>query len=144
VGRPASGVGRGREGRHAWHDRPIELTPAPTRRRWLLPAAVYVVILGLSSVPGERFETVGLPGAFAYLAHTIEYGALGAALRVAARDLARPLGVTVTLGALAGLLDELWQSTVPGRTPSLVDLGVDVAAVTVAALVVGRVLERRG
>ena len=52
--------------------------------------------------------------------------------------------VVVAVRAVCGALDELWQSTVPGREPSLLDLGVDTAAVAVAAIVVGRWITRRG
>ena len=106
--------------------------------RWLLPAAVYLVILGLSSVPGDRFDPLGLPGWVSYVAHAIEYGALGLSLRwaMAGRRHATVLSVAIGL-ALAGV-DELYQGTVAGRDPSVVDLGVDAVAIVVGAALVGR------
>lgn len=115
---------------------PIDTPPAT--RRWVLPAVVYAGILVVSSIGGERLDAAGLPDWVAYLGHAVEYGVLGAALRWAAGGLRRPVLVTVVLGAAAGALDEAWQSTVPGRDPSLVDLGVDVVAVTTVAVLLGR------
>ena len=124
------------------------------RRRWLLPVAVYAGILGMSSLSGSRLEPLGLASWTAYVGHATEYGALGAALAwaVAARPRVRwPVLLVAAIGAACGALDELYQSTVPGRTPSLADLAVDVVALTVAAVVVtrpaataaGRAAERR-
>lgn len=105
-----------------------------------MPAVVYATVLAVSSVPGDRLDT-GLPAWTSYVGHAVEYGALGATLRWAADGARRPALLTVAVGALCGALDELWQSTVAGRHSSLVDLAVDVAAVTVAAIVTGRVTE---
>ncbi len=96
------------------------------------------MILGLSSVPSDRLEPLGLAPWLSYVGHAVEYGALGASLRWAAHRLRRPVAVVVAIGAVCGALDELWQSTVPGRDPSLLDLGVDVTAVALAAVAVGR------
>ena len=112
-------------------------------RRWALPALVYGAILVVSSVPGDRFDPIGLAGWVSYVGHGFEYAALGAALRWAAAGLQRPLAVTVMVGAAGGALDELWQSSVPGRHTSLVDLAVDVGAVLLAGVVAGRVLGSR-
>ena len=107
-------------------------------RRWLAPAVVYGVILGLSSIPDTGFDGLDLPEWTAYVAHAVEYGALGAALRWAIGPDAggKPVLVAVCLGALAGAIDETYQRTVPGRDASLLDWVVDVAAVSSAAAVV--------
>ena len=102
--------------------------------------AVYAGILGMSSLPGSRLEPLGLASWMAYVGHATEYGALGAALAwaMATRPRVRwPVLVVAAVGAACGALDELYQSTVPGRTPSLLDLTVDVVAVTAAAALVG-------
>lgn len=116
---------------------------APSRAsRLVLPALIYAAIVGLSSVPGARFEPLGLAGWLSYVAHALEYTMLGAALRWAVDGVRAPLGLTVWVGVLLAAGDEWWQSTVPGRHPSLVDLTVDLVAITVVAVVVGRVLRR--
>lgn len=111
--------------------------------RLLLPAACYAVILGLSSVPADEYARLQLPAGLSYLAHAVEYGALGAALRWALDGLRWPLVLTAGLALAAGAGDEGLQSTVAGRDPSVLDLAVDVVAATVAALVVARLLARR-
>lgn len=118
---------------------------APSLRpsRLLLPAAVYAAILVLSSVPGSEYEQLQLPAELSYLAHALEYGALGAALRWSLDGVRWPLALTVGLGALLGAGDEALQSTVPGRDPALLDLAVDVTAVVLAAVFVARWLRRR-
>lgn len=111
-----------------------------SRSRWLLPAVMYATILALSSVPADTIDDLGLPGGLSYLGHAVEYGALGAALAWALgagtaerrRVLATVAIVAVVVLVLGGI-DELYQSTVPGRDTSLVDLTVDVAAAGVAA-----------
>ena len=115
-----------------------------TRWRWVAPLVVYAVILGLSSVSSDRLEPLGFAAWMSYVGHAVEYGALGAALRWAAVGWRRPVAAVIAIGAVCGALDELWQSTVPGRDPSLLDLGVDVAAVAVAAVVAVRWMGRGG
>lgn len=117
--------------------------PAMRPSRLLLPVAVYAVILGLSSVPASEYEQLQLPAGLSYLAHALEYGALGAALRWSLDGTRWPSALTVGLGALLGVGDEALQSTVPGRDPALLDLVVDVAAVGLAAVVLARWLHRR-
>jgi VanZ family protein len=117
--------------------RPI--VPPMSAPRLILPALVYAAILGFSSVPGNTYADLGLPGWLSYVGHAVEYTALGAALRWALTGARAPAAATVLVGALLGAADELFQSTVPGRETSLVDLAVDVAAVAVGAWVAGRV-----
>lgn len=116
---------------------------APRPARLLVPLACYAVILGLSSVPGSQYEQLQLPAGLTYLAHAVEYGALGAALCWALQGLARPVLLTGVLALVGGAGDEWLQSTVPGRDPAALDLAVDVVAATLAAVVVLRVLARR-
>lgn len=106
--------------------------------RLVLPALVWAGILALSSIPGSRFEPLGVAGWLSYVAHALEYAVLGAALRWSVDGVRAPSTVTVVVGLVLAAGDEWWQSTVPGRHPSLVDLAVDLAAITVAAVVVGR------
>lgn len=106
--------------------------------RWWVPAAWYAVILGVSSVPGSSFEPLGLAAWLSYVAHAVVYGVLGAALWWAWPGRPRVL-VLLAVGVALGALDELWQSTVPGRQPSLLDLAVDGLAVGIVAFLAPRV-----
>jgi VanZ family protein len=124
-------------------------------RRLLLPAVVYALILALSSVPGSSIDQFGLPSTFSYLGHAIEYGLLGGALTWALtwavtdasatrdtdadeRDVTRILIVVAVVVAMLGGVDELYQGTVPGRETSMLDLGVDIIAASIASVVVSR------
>lgn len=107
------------------------------RRLWL-PAAWYAVVLGLSSIPGSSFEPLGMAAWMSYVAHAVLYGVLGAALWWAWPGRRRVL-VLLAVGVALGALDELWQSTVPGRQPSLLDLAVDGLAVGLVSLLAPRV-----
>jgi VanZ family protein len=114
-----------------------------SRSRWLLPVAVYAAILALSTVPASSIEGLGLPGWLSYLGHALEYGALGASLAWAGIGrwgpgpprLAATVGFVVGVVVILGGVDELYQSTIPGRDTSVVDLAVDVAAAGIAAWV---------
>lgn len=120
-------------------------------RRLFLPAVVYALILALSSVPGSSIDQFGLPEILSYLGHAIEYGLLGGALTWALtdasasrdedadeRDATRILMVVAVVVAMLAGVDELYQGTVPGRETSLLDLGVDVVAASIASVVVSR------
>jgi VanZ family protein len=113
-----------------------------SRRRLLAPAAVYAVILGLSSLPGDRLD-VGLPSGISYVAHAIEYGVLGAAMAWALPRGRRMLGLAIVMCVALGAVDETYQRLTPGRDPSLLDLAVDTVSASVAILVTRRRTARR-
>ena len=119
-------------------------------RRLALPAVVYGVILLLSSIPGSSISELGLPDALSYVGHGIEYGLFGAALAWASvggggdsREAGRIVLAVAIVVAILGGVDELYQGTVPGRQTSLLDLGVDVVAATLASAVVSRRMAER-
>ena len=123
-------------------------------RRLLLPAVVYALILALSSIPGSSIDQLGFPAMLSYLGHAIEYGLLGGALAWALMDanaaagsqdegLGRILIVVVVVVAMLGGVDELYQGTISGRETSLVDLGVDVVAASIACVVTSRRMAER-
>jgi VanZ family protein len=125
-------------------------------RRLVLPTIVYALILALSSVPGSSIDQFGLPSIFSYLGHAIEYGLLGGALTWALtdpsatreadaneRDVSRILVVVAVVVAMLGGVDELYQGTVPGRQTSIMDLGVDIIAASIASAVVSRRMAER-
>jgi VanZ family protein len=79
------------------------------------------------------------------VAHGLEYGILGYLLRRAlapggGRSYAVAIGVAVTVG----IVDEVYQSFVPGRTPSPYDWLADLAGAAVGALVQPLLGSRRG
>jgi len=106
--------------------------------RWWAPAVVYAGILGLSSLPGSTFDGIEAPWFVSYLVHLAVYGALGVALRWALDGTRRPWLTSVVIGLVAGTIDELYQGLIPGREPSVIDVGVDVVGVAIGAWLVGR------
>ena len=84
-------------------------------------------------------------------AHILEYSLLGLLVGRAIRFTmggAGPRGlaslVAIALGALVGLLDELYQAQVPGRMSDAGDWLTDVAAVGAAVILTQVVRVRRG
>ena len=103
---------------------------------WVPVLAYAAFILVLSSIPGAR-----VPGPFPFmdkLAHLLEYSLFGLLVGRAIRFTWTGAGrivmilTAVGIGAAMGLLDELYQSTVPGRTTDPYDWLVDVLAVAAA------------
>jgi VanZ family protein len=118
---------------------------------WLPVLAYAVFILVLSSIPGAK-----IPSPFPFmdkLAHLLEYSLFGLLVGRAIRFTWSGAGrVMMTLAAVGfgagmGLLDELYQSTVPGRMTDPYDWLVDViavaAAVTLTQIVSARPLANR-
>lgn len=91
---------------------------------WVIPLAVYAVILALSSIPGD--DLAG-PSWISYVAHPAEYAALGAALWWGWGWWA-PLPVGLPLAAF----DEWYQATfVAGRQGEVIDLVLDLIGLLV-------------
>ncbi|MBW3577878.1 MAG: hypothetical protein KY462_09095 [Actinobacteria bacterium] len=65
------------------------------RLRLILPAAVYAVIIGLSSLPADAFPDT--PTGLGLLGHAVEYAALGASLRWALATIRPATAVTVVV-----------------------------------------------
>lgn len=102
-------------------------------RRWG-PVAIYVLlILVVSSVPSLRPPDSG-PG-LDKLAHVIEYGILGFLLRraITVRGVVGWL-LTIGIAAVVGAVDELYQSTVPGRLSSVNDWLADLVGAAIGGL----------
>lgn len=113
---------------------------------WLPVLAYAALILLLSSIPGAS-----IPGAFPFmdkLAHLLEYSLFGLLAGRAIRFTWTGGGrivmtlAAIGIGATMGLLDELYQSTVPGRHSDPYDWLVDILAVT-AAVVLTQVVPAR-
>lgn len=69
------------------------------------------------------------------LAHFSEFACLGALLGWLTGMLKKPnFGVPTGLGCLAACVDETIQRFVPGRGPSLTDVGIDTCGAAVGAI----------
>jgi VanZ family protein len=119
------------------------LTPETERKimAWV-PAIAYTgLIFGISSItglspPGVQFKL------FDKVAHAVEYAGLALFLTLAfRRSLAEgrrrmtPIFVII-VGLVIGVLDELYQFTVPGRSVEFLDWVGDAVGVTAAAVAV--------
>ncbi len=118
------------------------------------PVALYIgMIFALSSLSQSRFGApaswMAIPNADK-LAHLFEYAGLGALglralfLRGHGLELRRALPVMIALGGLCGLIDELYQATVPTRDASVGDLLADLCGVTIGATCARILLGRCG
>ena len=103
-------------------------------RAWI-PAAVYVgLIFAVSSIPGSIFCTMPFR-IFDKAAHAVEFTGLGLFLMIAFRgslpEALRRHALLFALGAgvLIGVMDELYQLTVPGRAVEFLDWVADVIGV---------------
>lgn len=99
---------------------------------WALIILVLVTQPDIGEAGGRRFR-IGGPA----LGHAAFFGVLGFLAANAALPLAIPRGrwwIMVAL-TLYGVACELIQASIPGRTPSLVDLGADVVGAYAGTLV---------
>lgn len=111
-----------------------------TRRESILrcvPALVYLAAIHVvSSVPGDQLPTL----VDDRIAHFVEYFGLGVLLHLAVSGFDRPgrpwmvFATVVLFATVYGAVDEVHQSFVPGRDPSLQDLAFDAAGAFTAAL----------
>lgn len=126
-----------------------------TERRltaWVPAAAYVLLIFGVSSIPQLR-PVIGEFKLSDKVSHFAEYSGLGAlvlwAFMKTLPDRRRRWAIlyTVGLGALIGILDELYQVTVPGRLFEGLDWVADVTGALfgalVAALVYHGMMKRR-
>ena len=108
------------------------------------PALIWAVLLvlvgGRSNVP--RVES---PLPLDKAAHFVMYGLLGVMATMgwrAAGRLPRLLWVLV-LASLVGVIDEIHQSTVPGRSPEVADWIADTLGIAAAALLILRITREK-
>jgi VanZ family protein len=96
-------------------------------------ATYAAAIVALSSIPSHRFPTSDL-WSFDKVLHMIEYTGLGLLLcRAMTLATARPIAYLAAFVVAAGfgVLDELYQSTTPGRNSSAFDAIADCAGAAV-------------
>jgi len=102
------------------------------------------VIFRLSALPGSQ-----VPGRFGSLGHFLGYAVLGVLFFLALIPERSPMAafaLAVLFCSVYGITDEFHQSFVPGRTPDIVDWGVDTmgaACGAAAALLIARGAARR-
>jgi len=114
-----------------------------TERRltaWVPAAAYVLLIFGVSSIPQLR-PALGQFKLSDKVSHMAEYSGLGALVLWAflstlpERHCRWAIAFTVSVGAGIGILDELYQTTVPGRLFEGLDWVADVAGTLLGALV---------
>lgn len=119
----------------------------PFVRYWVPVVAYVVLIFWVSSISGVK-----LPGAGAgldKLAHAVEYGILCFLLVRALREsgvtsrTALAGVVSLILGLLVGLADELYQSMIPGRESDPADYTADAVGLVAAILIYAAFRRRR-
>ncbi|MEO5573658.1 MAG: VanZ family protein [Gammaproteobacteria bacterium] len=91
---------------------------------FLLGALTLVTILFWA---GSQPQAVSLfPSPYDKIAHFFTFSILGLLLWLSAGE--KCVTVCIVLGILIGILDEWHQASLPGRTPSIYDLSVDIFA----------------
>ena len=114
-------------------------------RRWLLPIGWAALIIALTSVPGSAVPDVGGESTDK-LVHLILYGVLGALVLHAAWNPPRPLrslAIAVVATSAFGVVDEVHQKLVPGRSADMMDWVADSIGGATGALA-AIALRRRG
>ncbi len=115
--------------------------------RYWLPVLVYIALI----FSGSSVKGADLPSLYPYMdkiAHLLEYSLLGLLLGRAVRATMAGWStviltfVTVGCGGMIGLVDELYQRSVPGRQSDPLDWLTDVTAIA-AAILLAQVLHLR-
>jgi hypothetical protein len=111
-------------------------------KRCFFAAVVYMVLIfAISQVPGSVFMRLGF-NIWDKAAHAIVYAPLAALLMgwavlrargVGSASILRAVALAVAITLAYGLLDELHQAFVPGRTPSVGDAAADLVGGIVGA-----------
>lgn len=103
-------------------------------RGWVgwIPAAIWAAVLFL--VSHQPTISVNLSGGRDKLAHFGAYLILGLLLAVGRGPQARTLWL-ILLGSLYGIIDELHQSFVPGRSADIWDVAADILGATTGVLI---------
>jgi VanZ family protein len=115
-------------------------------KRWFPLIAWIVVIFGLSSIPGISIKGPDIPGGIDKVAHFVEYAILAFVLHRGIRFRNEHSGLSLIIivascALVIAVLDELYQSLIPGRESSVADVVADVAGMAVGTAVA--VIRRR-
>tara|TARA_B100000315_G_scaffold257604_1_gene306974 strand:+ start:5028 stop:5405 length:378 start_codon:yes stop_codon:yes gene_type:complete len=104
----------------------------------LRPSVIFycVIILLLSSIPAKSFPILPLFGLDKFV-HLIEYTFFGILLlRCVVEFKLIPVLLMFSAGILFGIIDEFWQSMIPGRITTLEDWLADSAGVILGGTIV--------
>lgn len=124
---------------------PAPRSGASRRRAWLwwLPPLGWMALIWALSAQSDLTLTADdwLQESLGWAAHFLEYAVLAVLLWLAWRNAtawsgARTLAAAFFAATLYAVIDELHQAFVPGRTPDLRDLIVDLAGVLLALAVI--------
>ena len=121
------------------------LEEAPFAQRWVaawLPAFAWAGLIFAFSSQSSLTFIPDQPLEFGKLGHMAIFGILSLLLwRALARTttLRRPWAWALALTVIYAMTDELHQSFVPGRDPSIRDVGIDAAGALIAVVIVGLV-----
>ena len=98
---------------------------------------IYLLLITVgSSIPGSNIPELYIFSSDKIL-HILEYSILGYLLVNILNDKTNYPGlVTIFLGFLFGIMDEIYQSTVFGRLPSTFDVIADVIGLTLSIILV--------
>jgi VanZ family protein len=114
-----------------------------SRRRWLWPIAYALLILAVSSIPARRMPDAEAIWRMDKLIHATEYMIFAVLVaRAHGRRSALALMLTALACAAFGALDESYQSTVPGRDSSALDLLADFVGASFGSALWGVVYSR--
>ena len=120
-------------------------------RAWILVLAYLVLIFGVSSIPSASLSHT-IFKVSDKVAHAAEYTGFGLLLTLALRGSLRRaprwaiMIAVIVLGASVGVLDEVYQLTVPGRESDVLDWMADVLGITlglIAAVGLDAIVGRR-
>jgi len=105
--------------------------------RWLLVVVWCAVIFCLSAIPYLKIETLGFwDFIFRKIAHVTEFAVLSILLFRAVNFEKKQINYfwPVFLSIVYAASDEIHQGFVPGRGPSVIDVGIDTAGVIMGIL----------
>lgn len=111
---------------------------APALIRWLPALAIMAIIFYASGTPSRELPNFGgIDLLIKKGGHFSGYALLGAAYAFALRRGPRPTWAeviaAVSLALLYAISDEFHQSFTPGRTPTMMDVGIDTAGALTGA-----------
>ena len=107
-------------------------------RHWVAPTLYMALIIGLSSIPGSTGPDTPsgpagwIPPIVSNALHVPVYAGLGflwtqALMRTGPLPLKRALFAALVIAAVFGIIDELYQGLIPGRTAAFADWLADAA-----------------
>jgi VanZ family protein len=120
------------------------MRPIDRYLRWLPPILMMAVIFAFSSIPSKEMPNFGFWDLLVKKGgHATGYGLLALSFWFALRWDRRWLWLAFVLTALYAGSDEFHQSFVPGRHPSIVDVGIDSVGAMITLAITWLVRKRK-